>query len=280
MSLMLKLLSTTIASSVALFAGADVDLKNMLQEQIGRNPNVKELKVSVVQKTPIKQAKGWDGVIVELQGKANTQNGVVPFNEKNIYFVSNGVMAPDLVDLKTGRSLKSQVTPKMKSAYYDDAHRIYGSKNSKHTLTIFSDPLCPFCQKSVPAILDYVKKYPKTFAVYYYHLPLESIHPAAVTLVKAMNVAQMNGEKDVIQRAYKTSIAASEQDSKKILEAFNKAMGTKVTQKDIESKKIVGHFKHDLDVSAQLMVRGTPTVFFDGEKDGSRKAYMSVKTVD
>jgi len=280
MSLMLKLLSATVVSSVALFAGADADLQKMLEQQIGRNPNVKELKVTVIQKTPIKQAKGWDGLIVELKGKANTQNGIVPFNEKNIYFVNGGVMAPDLVDLKTGRSIKSQVTPKMKTAYYDDAHRVYGNKNAKHTITIFSDPLCPYCQKSVPEALDYVKKYPKTFAVYYYHLPLESIHPASITLVKAMNVLQKDGKKDFIQKAYKTSIEASEQDSKKILEAFNKAVGTKVTLKDIDSKTVLSHYKHDLDVASSLMVRGTPTIFIDGSKDNSRNGYKNIKIVD
>ena len=80
MSLMLKLLSTIAISSVTLFAEADADLQKMLEQQIGRNPNVKELSVSVIQKTPITQAKGWDGVIVELSGKANTKNGIVPFN--------------------------------------------------------------------------------------------------------------------------------------------------------------------------------------------------------
>ena len=189
-------------------------------------------------------------------------------------------MAPDLVDLKTGRSLKSSVTPKIKAEYYDDAHRIYGNKNAKHTITIFSDPLCPYCQDSVPAALDYLKNYPKTFAVYYYHLPLESIHPAATTLVKAMNVVHANGVKDFIQKAYKTEIGASEQDSKKILTAFNKSVGTNVTIKDIEAKNILSHYKYDMDVATSLMVRGTPTIFIDGTKDNSRNGYRNIKTVD
>jgi protein-disulfide isomerase len=157
---------------------------------------------------------------------------------------------------------------------------VFGNENAKHKIVIFSDPLCPYCQRSIPPLLDYVKKYPKTFAVYYYHLPLERIHPAAVTLTKAMTVATNKGNPDAIARGYSAKVGAKEGSNKVILEAFNRATGMKLELKDVLNADVSKHLEHDREVATELMVNSTPTIFFDGKKDVSREAYKHVKTVD
>jgi protein-disulfide isomerase len=71
------------------------------------------------------------------------------------------------------------IAPEFKSEFYKKSNLISGDENSKHKVAIFSDPLCPFCKKFVPQAMEYMKKYPKEFALYYYHLPLATLHPAA-----------------------------------------------------------------------------------------------------
>jgi protein-disulfide isomerase len=122
-----------------------------------------------------------------------------------------------------------------------------------------------------------MKNYPETFALYYYHLPLVSMHPAALQITKAAIAAELKGEKDIILKMYKTEIGAREQDEQKIVDAFNKAAGTKITVKEIHSEEVEKHSKHDLDVALSMMVNGTPTMFFDGKKDASKGQYKEVK---
>ena len=122
-----------------------------------------------------------------------------------------------------------------------------------------------------------MKQYPETFAIYYYHFPLASIHPASVALTKAAIVAEHQGRKDVVLSMYKVNISAGERDEKKILDAFNKALNTNVTVKDIHSKDVKNTVAFDEDVIASMMVGGTPTIFFDGKKDASKKKFREVK---
>jgi hypothetical protein len=122
-----------------------------------------------------------------------------------------------------------------------------------------------------------MKKDPKNFAIYYYHFPLESLHPAAVELTKAAIVAEMQGKKDVVLKLYDVKVGGRERNVEKILKEFNKVMGTKVTKKDLEDPKVLKHFNQDRSIANDVMVNGTPTVFFDGEKDRSKQKYLDVK---
>ena len=141
-------------------------------------------------------------------------------------------------------------------------------------LDIFIDPLCPFCRRFVPEAIEAMRQHPETFAIYYYHMPLPTLHPAAITMVKAAIAAELQGHNDVVMRMYAIkSINARETDPNKILMAFNNEMGTSVTLEDIRSEKVIEHFDRDFQVANYLLVSGTPTVYFDGELDGSKTLY-------
>ena len=103
------------------------------------------------------------------------------------------------------------------------------------------------------------------------------MHPAALQITKAAIAAELKGEKNITLKMYNTKIGTREKDEQKIVDAFNKAAGTKITVKDIHSKEVQEHSKHDLDVALNMMVNGTPTMFFDGKKDASKKKFREVK---
>jgi protein-disulfide isomerase len=253
------------------------EVEQFLEKSLSKNPNIKSLKIKVLEKKALENPKGWDAFILNLNATVKQGKNERPITQNMIYFANGDIITAELIDMKTGQHLKNSVAPAFKPEYYDAKHLISGSKDSKHKVVIFSDPKCPFCSTFVPEAVTYMMKYPETFAVYYYHFPLVSMHPAALQITKAAIAAELQGEKGITLKMYNTKIGARESDEQKIVDAFNKAAGTKITVKDIHSKAVEEHSKHDLDVALNMMVSGTPTMFFDGVKDAAKKKYKEVK---
>lgn len=275
MSLMSKL-SAILLLSISLF-GADADVIKFLKDGIGKNPNIVSLDVEIVNKIPLSDPKGWEAYVIKLSGKAKTQGQVRPISQRSVYFVSGNIITQELFNMKTGTRLNDELAPVFKDAYYSKENLIYGNADAAHKVAIFSDPLCPFCRSFVPGAIEYMKKQPKDFAVYYYHFPLPSLHPAAVALTKAAIAAEHQGRKDIVLSMYKVTIDAGVTDEIKILKAFNETLNTNIKVTDIHTKAVEDQFKHDQEVAMHLMVNGTPTVFFDGKKDSSKVKYKQVK---
>lgn len=278
MSLMQKLLVTIVALGSILGAN-EAQVKSFLQKGIGSNPNIISLDISVIDKIPLEKPKGWEAYIIQLKGTAKMGAQTKPISQRTIYFVGDGLVTADLYDLKSGQKLNSSISPAFKDKYYDSEHKLFGDKNAAHKVVIFSDPLCPFCRTYVPKALAYMKKYPRTFEVYYYHFPLSSLHPAAVPLVKAAFVAEQNGVSNVVENLYKVTVDGREKNVQKVLNAFNKVQGTKVNLNDISNPSIDAKYKHAMNVAEEHLVNGTPSVFFDGKKDASKMKYATTKII-
>lgn len=276
MSLMPKL-STILLLSASLFGATDAEVVSFLKKGIGGNPNISNLQIDVNDKKNLTSLNGWQAYFVTIEADVKQGNETRHINQNSTYFVNGNVIAPELVNLKTGERYNDIVAPDFSNSFYTAANRISGEANATHKVAIFSDPLCPFCRRYVPEALSYMEKYPKTFAVYYYHLPLAGLHPAAVTLTKAAIAAEQNGTKDAVLKLYKVDINANEKDEKKILSAFNKTFGTKIDLDDIRRPSVVKQFDFDQKVAQSMMVAGTPTVFFNGQKDSSKNKYKDVK---
>ena len=277
MSLMSKLSAAILLSSVALFGATDAEISSFLQKQIGGNKNVSNLKVDVTNRTPLAELKGWESVIVTLKAHVKQGKQERDIEQQMIYFVSGNFITKEFNNVKTGAPLSASVSPSFDKSFYTKANLIYGNENAKHKVAIFSDPLCPFCRRFVPEALNYMKKYPNDFAVYYYHFPLPALHPAAITLTKAAIAVEQKGLKGKVLEMYKVEINPRESDDKKILKAFNDTLGTSITLEEIHSAAVDKQFKHDKMVAAKVMVQGTPTMFFDGQKDASKRKYKAVK---
>lgn len=274
---MLKSLVIALLLSSSLQAGVtDKSIEEFLKKSFSANKGIKSLEIKVVSKIDIKEMKGWKAIVVDVFAILKKDGRNV--KQKMIWFSNGKVITQDLIDLETGESLKGLVSPKFEKKYYKKSNLIYGNANAKHKVVIFSDPLCPFCRNYVPEAINYMKKQPNKYAVYYFHFPLPSLHPAAVELVKAAYVAEAQGRKDVVLNLYKVKLAdPRERNVSKILKAFNKTFATNISASDIKKDYVLKHYADDMKVADALMVQGTPTVFFDGEVDKSKKKYLKVK---
>ena len=276
MSLMLKLLTIALLLNSFAYANTSEDVEEFISEQLSKNPSLKSVDVNVDSIVKLDQLKDWHAYIVQIEAilKSKPTNVI---KQKMIWFSDGNVITKDLTDMQTGESLSEKVKPNFKSKYYTKANLIYGNENAKHKIAIFSDPLCPFCKAYVPGAIKDMKKEPNKFALYYFHFPLVRLHPASVALVKAALVAEMQGVKDVILKLYKVKVNPNEKDVKKILTAFNKAVGTKITLEELRSKEVKKQAQYDLNVANDIMVAGTPTIYLDGKIDRTKKKYKKVK---
>ncbi|MFW3342425.1 DsbA family protein [Aliarcobacter butzleri] len=269
-----KILSLSVILSASLFAN-DTTVVDFEKKRVAQNPNVKVKDVKVNTKKDLPLA-GWNGYILDVEAIVQEKSLKV----KDILFSNGDYIALDLIDAKTGKSLKDLVTPNLTSNYYDKTKLIAGNHNAKDKIVVFSDPLCPFCMEYIPEVINYVNKNNDSIALYYYAFPLVQIHPASEALSKIIEVAKNKGVKDIELKAYKTDwetyFSPKENDEKKILEAFNKELKTNIKLEEIASKDINEKLSKDMSMGEEVMVTGTPTIFVNGVKDTTRELYKTL----
>ena len=275
MSLMSKLLMSTVLATVALSANAQPDNKLLvkyIKKNIVKNPQVKVKGLTVIESKTHKDLSGWDILLttmdLEYQGKE--------IHAPEMMFVKDGFVTGHLVNLKTGNDYRENIKPTVKDTYYDDAHLLFGNKDAKHKVLIFSDPQCPFCQEVVPEIFKAAKENPTEIAVYYYHLPLLRIHPVSDVLTRVMHIAQHEGKADIVEKIYSLKIKPQETNVTKILAAVQAHAGYSVSAEKVDAKEVKDAIKADADAAGKMMVSGTPTIYIDGEWDKMRDGYKKL----
>ena len=275
---MSKLFTTTLLLNSLLLADSNNKVvESFLEDSFKNNPNITSLKAKVVDKMPIEQLKGWEGLVVSIEATLKAQEQEKVVKQKMIWFTNGQAITKELIDLKTGIDYKDLISPSFLNEYYIKENLIYGDANAKHKVVIFSDPLCPFCRDFIPKAIQEMKKEPQKFALYYFHFPLPSIHPASVELSLAAIAAEQKGHKDVVLNLYKVEIDPKERDIAKILTAFNKALNADIKEADIKTAQVLNHYKSDLAIAEEVMVQGTPTLFFDGKVDKTKKKYQKAQ---
>jgi protein-disulfide isomerase len=265
-------------SAISLYAANfDKEIINFEKKRLSNNARVEIKDIKINTKMKMQGAiSNWYGYVLDVT--ANVKDKEI--NAKDIVFTNGVVVSSDLLDIKTGKSLKDLLQPKLDAKYYNKEHLIAGNANAKDKIVVFSDPLCPFCIDYVPDVIEHVKKNKDEIALYYYHFPLLRSHPAAATLVKAMNVAKGKGIKDVEAKVYKIDweqyFKVDSKDEDTILNAFNKEFKTKITKEELNNPDIMKEVLDDVKVGDSVMVRGTPTIFINGEKDNSKLKYETL----
>ena len=279
MSLMSRLLSLAVITTLTVSAGSDADeVKSYVQKHMIKNKDVKVTQVDIIDSKLLDEPKGWKAFFINIH--ANVKKGPTVFDKVTVpetLFVKDGYTAPTLINLETGEDLKMVLKPDIKSNVYDEKHLVAGNKDAKHKLVIFTDPMCPFCREKVPEIYKAVKENPDTFALYYYHLPLLRIHPVSDIITRTMQVAKAKGVKeDKIMELYKFKVDPREVNATKVLGEIKKQFGIDVTEKEINDEKISKEITFDRDIATQSMVTGTPTLYIDGKWDPSRNKYKKL----
>ena len=269
---MLKILRVFLFSpvvAISLFAG-DINhelltsyLKQSISKEVAKQPNKKALIKNIRFLTSKKIDKTWTGYFISMKVTVfdNGESGAEVIPAQVILFTDGKSVTEELAG-PLGQDITASLIPTVDESMYAADHIIAGNKSAKHKIVVFSDPVCPGCRKALPRILTRVRNNPNEFVLYFYHFPLEHIHPEAVGIVKGMIALHRIGKRDVIDRVYTEDIQ-SFSDLKKMYGDI------KISEKDVQ------HYKNDLDVTERLAVAGTPALYYDGVNDPHGKRFFS-----
>ena len=235
-------------------------------------PYNEQVSTKLIDTQSIKGHPNWKAYLAIVSFKNEGQDVSLP---KTIFSDGN-LITSELVDYSKKIDYSRDIKPKLSPEIYNRAHLLFGNKDAKHKIVVFSDPQCPFCMDLVPKIMKAAKENPETIALYYYHLPLVRIHPVSGILVRIMHVAQELGRSDIVKKIYAMQINVQETNIDRIIDAVKKQTGFTVTRGQIESKATINAIKTDEKSANELMVSGTPTVYVDGVWDKKRDKYKSL----
>jgi len=140
MSLMSKLLMSTVAATLALNANvSDQDLIKYFKRYIVKNPAVKVTGVEVLDVRKIPEYPGWEAYLTNMKLKFNKKDVSAP----QVVFVNGSLFTPILIDSKRGINYSKELKPKVPLSMYNEAHLLFGNKDAKHKIVVF---LVPFLQ--------------------------------------------------------------------------------------------------------------------------------------
>ena len=284
MQLMLKLLILTLLSSGVVSAKSNSSEKvekniiDYVKRAINVNQSFKLKEIRVKQSKTLEKLPNWKvyflDIDLETAATKKKKSEIMTVHDK---IFSNGTfIVRDFINMVNKSSLKDKIAVDLDDSFYNKKHLLYGNADAKHKIVAFSDPICPFCQTYMPKLLKAAQENPDKIALYYYHFPLTMLHKEAPTIIKAVMVAEKQGVKHVVEKVYKAKFALDTDDDKKILEVFNKAIGTHITEADINQQDILVHYSEDVEAAGKIMISGTPTIYVDGKKDFSRKKYKEI----
>ncbi len=263
----------TLLAGTALF-GSKIDdyVIKAEKSKVTNNPNLKLKKINISHKK--KLDKQWTGYVVDVVINVNGSDQRV----KDIVYTDGKKFVNNLYDLKTGQDFKDKMSVSLTKEFYNNKFLVYGSKKAKNKMVVFSDPLCPICVQYMPKMLNDVRYKSKNLALYYIPMPL-NMHHTAKTIAKAAILAKHDGIKDVDYKIYTGRFSDffdpyKEKNQQVALDTFNRIMGTKYKLSDLEKKFIKQEMELADKLALKAMVSGTPTVFYNGEKDKTRSKYL------
>jgi len=265
--------TTTKVKTKTLTKVHDDKVIEFTKTQFKRNPMVELKTISIKEKKKVPSLSGWSAYILDISLVFKGKDVKI----SDIMFTNGTVITQNFFDLNTARSIRDSVMPNVTAKEYNKEHFLAGNPEGNHKVVIFSDPMCPFCIDYVPDVIKYIKDNTKDTALYYYHYPIETIHPSSVVIIKAILVAQQQGIKDALSKVYEAEFTPSGISQQESLDEFNKALGTSISLEDISNPKILEHYMSDLATASDLMVGGTPTIFVNGKRDNTKEQYKELK---
>lgn len=259
-------LGTLLATS--LFANDNLVIEYE-KKRVSQNPNIKIKDIKINTKKELSIA-GWTGYILDINASVQGKD----IQAKDFLFTNGTHIAPELIDIKTMQSMKDVIVPNLTDKYYKKDNLIAGNEKAKNKVVLFSDPLCPFCMDYIPTVIAEVNKNKENIALYYYAFPLTQIHPASLPLSKLIDIAHSKGVVDVITKAYTIDWSKhfdeKSTDEAKILEAFNKELGTDIKIEELNKKELNAKIEKDIAMADDVLVSGTPTIYVNGTKESPK----------
>jgi len=270
----IKILFLILLATVQLSAISQKSVEYYVKKYMETKMHSPVEKIETLSSYPIQGTNGWTVYFLSLDVKVKMGKVYRKKNVAQVVFGKGKKIAFSLKD-NNGKDYAKLLKPLVPSHAYDKAHLLVGNSNAKHKVLVFSDPFCPYCQEIIPELIDAVQRNPKTFALYYYHIPLLRIHPASNVTTKAMHIFHKQGKIKELKALYHLLVSERERNSKVILKAIQNKTGIKLTEKEINSSEIKTALAFDQAMKKRLMVTGTPTIFIDNIWDPTRMAYKN-----
>jgi protein-disulfide isomerase len=147
---------------------------------------------------------------------------------------------------------------------------VVGKKDAPVTIVQFTDLQCPFCARFYPPVKEALKAYPDKVNFIIKNFPL-SFHPNARPAAKVALAAHEQGKYIEMVELLLANGANVSADKMK---EYAKELGLneqKLTD-DLKNKdaQYEAQIKADMDLGAQVDVRGTPTFYMNGKKTMAR----------
>lgn len=150
---MKRITLAAILATTSLFAATDSQIIEYFKAQVPEN-----ISITITERQAVEGAKGYERVSTTLSD--GTQSQVINL------FVKDGLLFPDIIDLKTGESVKqtfekAEAEKKIGAIYKkEDPKNIVslGNDKNKETLVVFSDPECPYCRAELGQIENRLKE--------------------------------------------------------------------------------------------------------------------------
>ena len=253
---------------------SDEQIAAVAQQSVAANPNVELKGMRVVRRAALKPIAGWESLQLEFDLDAGRGESRRALTTTELWFAGPGVIAPEILMLPEGRSLKHTIKGEVTPEHTREDRRIAGHEDAKNQVIVFSDPLCPACREVVPSVIALAQKHPKELAVYYYHKPISALSPV---LMKASLALKEAGRSGVELALYEKPFEISSPDEMAALEAFNKVFGSELSLSDINSNAILHHMNEDARIAGELLIMGTPTFFVNGEFDMDQNKIEAIK---
>ncbi len=265
------LLLTTL-SYLAVFGATNKEIEDYKLSLYKNSKQATIKSVKVLSRESLSGYAGWEAATILIEFMIDKEGKKQTIKASDMVFVKGDVMADELVNLKSGKTLKEIFRPKPDASYYDEEHLIAGNKDAKTKVLVFSDPLCPFCRDMVPDIIAAAVKNPTKLALYHYSFPLLTIHPASEQIVKVEMAlrGKIKNKAEFLTKLYKTEVEPNETNEEKIVSKLSSELGVKVQKSDINAKETVKEYDEEIQKGYKILIRGTPTVYVNGELDPNK----------
>ena len=142
MNKLTKLLVLSSIASATLFANDNLVI-DFEKKRLSQNPNVKASNIKIFYKKEL-EAKGWYGYVLDFDAVIQDKNMKV----KDTLFSDGKVVATDLFDITTSKSLKSTIVPNITDKYYQKSKLVAGSEKAKDKIVIFITHRMAHCKES------------------------------------------------------------------------------------------------------------------------------------
>jgi protein-disulfide isomerase len=137
-----------------------------------------------------------------------------------------------------------------------------GPASARHTITVFSDYECPFCQRFSPRLRAFLENHPDTRAVIH-HLPIDGLHPHARLAAYAAECSRGYNRFSAMDSLLFTHPTELTTESWGWFAAAAGIRDSVGFMKCLTRVDVARAIERDINLARKVPVTGTPTVIFD-----------------